>query len=277
MDYSLLLGVHFPARNLMARMSLEPVPSVSLDGIPHISSLGGDITAVPGSVPMSAQGSLADNYFSSTSGHGATAPFALQPRSTLSDDDVQQPPTQLQRLSAQQHQLGTSVAAAASTEQPAVVALSSNRSSRQSAEQITQQLTAQSSMSEDTQLPPAAGQQYPSSAGGLGPIPAGHSSTAGATGGLSTGGASAAGSQQAHMLAAGVSSASAKNWELHSGAVAQEATLAKVMGRMRDMGFSEQVVKVGLTQQYGSSRLEEVLVASYGIAAGGVAAVLPFL
>jgi hypothetical protein len=39
MDYSLLLGVHYPARHYM-RASLEAVPSFSLDGtLPHTSPL----------------------------------------------------------------------------------------------------------------------------------------------------------------------------------------------------------------------------------------------
>jgi hypothetical protein len=41
MDYSLLLGVHYPARHY-TRASLEAVPSFSLDGtLPHTSPLPG--------------------------------------------------------------------------------------------------------------------------------------------------------------------------------------------------------------------------------------------
>lgn len=41
MDYSLLLGVHYPSRNY-TRASLEAAPSFSLDGlIPHTSPLPG--------------------------------------------------------------------------------------------------------------------------------------------------------------------------------------------------------------------------------------------
>jgi hypothetical protein len=41
------------------------------------------------------------------------------------------------------------------------------------------------------------------------------------------------------------SAAGARNWELWSGAAEQEELLGKVVDRMKDMGFSEQRMKVG--------------------------------
>eukprot|EP00879_Flechtneria_rotunda_P014779 GHRR01015443.1.p1 GENE.GHRR01015443.1~~GHRR01015443.1.p1 ORF type:complete len:930 (+),score=427.73 GHRR01015443.1:117-2906(+) len=104
MDYSLLLGVHYPTRNI-TRMSLEAVPSASLDGtLPHtILGLGGGQTpggvktpaganAVPGSGLNSGMGSFTELQYAS----------GRHPRSTMSDDDVQQPPQQFQQLVVQQ-------------------------------------------------------------------------------------------------------------------------------------------------------------------------------
>lgn len=242
MDYSLLLGVHFPSRNLMTRVSLEPLASASLDGmsLPHASPLAGGLSTMPGSASMSAAGSLAESYFTSAGGQ-AGAGITIQPRSTISDDDTQQPPQQLQRLVAQHQQLEASVAAAASAGQSTAgsVGTPTLRSARQSLEQLPQQLTVQFSPSDDAQQQAAAAQQYPISSGG-----GGH--TAGGAAGASAGGGSVAGSHQAHMMAAGLSAASAKNWELYSGAAEQEQRLTKVTGRMREMGFNEQMVKVRL-------------------------------
>lgn len=242
MDYSLLLGVHYPSRNMVTRMSLEPVPSSSLDGMPMptISPLPAGLNTVPGSAAMSAQGSYAESYFNSLG--AATAGTGLHLRSTISDDDTQQPPQQLQRLLAQQHQLyaqqpDLSVATTSAGGTPVL------RSARQSVEQIPQQPTARSSMqsSDDTQPVPST-PPYPFSAGGVGPV-SGYTGTAGGAG-VSAGGTSAAGSHQAHMLTSGISSMSAKNWELYSGAAEQQERLIKVMERMKDMGFSEQMMKV---------------------------------
>jgi hypothetical protein len=192
---------------------------------------------------------------------------------TVSDDDVQQPP-QLLRLAAQQqvHTLAqhhqqqhsgllqqepSNTAAGSGAEFAGGVPGSGGRSLRSSYEQVpyvpVQFPMGRSSTSEDVQMPPvAAAFALPpgigaSSTGGsaFGAFPA---SAAGTAGGAGSAAGSHHGGDRASMLAgaASASAAGARNWELWSGAAEQEELMGKVVERMKEMGFSEQRMKVRL-------------------------------
>ncbi|WIA13706.1 hypothetical protein OEZ85_007259 [Tetradesmus obliquus] len=281
MDYSLLLGVHYPARNY-TRMSLEPVHSQSLDGLaPQASPLpgGAGASTVPGSGLTSAQGSflLAEPYSSSAAGAAAVAggagvggaAGASTRHLTVSDDDVQQPP-QLLRLAAQQQaqtyaqqqmqQQEASNATGGGAEVPGGLAGGGGRSGRSSYEQVpyapVQFPIGRTSTSEDVQMPPVAAAAFTlppgigaGSTGGsafAGGFPAGgFGSAAGTAGGAGSAAGSHHGGDRSSMLAGGASAgaAGARNWELWSGAAEQEELLGKVVERMKEMGFSEQRMK----------------------------------